>query len=183
MSNLFATACTVAHQAPLSMEFSRQEYWSGLPFPFPGDLPDAGIGSSSPALAGRFFTAEPPGKPLSRSLACCSPWGRKESDMTEQLNNSSSTVWIWPRLSLHPYHLSTRSYTLHSTHTVLLCAFHVLCPFYRGGLQAWGSFISALRLVSPSPTPTPPSDLRFTTSSLGKPSFTAWCSQSLGCYL
>ena len=43
MSNSFVTQWTVAHQAPLSMELSRQEYWSGLPFPFPGDLPDPGI--------------------------------------------------------------------------------------------------------------------------------------------
>ena len=49
-SCLFATPWTVAHQAPLSMEFSRQEYWSGLPFPSPGDLPDAGIEPRSPAL-------------------------------------------------------------------------------------------------------------------------------------
>ena len=49
---LFATAWAVAHQAPLSMGFSRQEYWSGLPFPSPGDLPDPGI--ESPALAGRW---------------------------------------------------------------------------------------------------------------------------------
>ena len=49
MSNS-ATSCTVAHQAPLSMEFSRQEYWSGLPFPSPGDLPDPGIKLGSPAL-------------------------------------------------------------------------------------------------------------------------------------
>ena len=56
---LFATLWTVAHQAPLSMGFSRQEYWSGLPFPIPGDLPDTGIESASPvspALAGGFFT-------------------------------------------------------------------------------------------------------------------------------
>ena len=45
------------------LEFPRQEYWSGLPFPPPGDLPDPGIEPMSPALAGRFFTAEPPGKP------------------------------------------------------------------------------------------------------------------------
>ena len=50
---------TVAHQAPLSMAFSRQEYWGGLPFPSPGDLPDPGIEPTSPALAGGFFTAEP----------------------------------------------------------------------------------------------------------------------------
>ena len=63
---LFATPWTAAFQAPLSMGFSRQEYWSGLPFPPPGDLPDPGIElalSESPALAGRFFTTEPPGKP------------------------------------------------------------------------------------------------------------------------
>ena len=55
---LFATPWTVTHQAPLSMGFSRQEYWSGLPCPIPGDLPDPGIKSMplmSPALAGRFF--------------------------------------------------------------------------------------------------------------------------------
>ena len=60
---LFATPWTGARQVPLSMGFSRQEYWSGLPFPPPGDLPDPGIGLASPALAGRFLTIEPPGKP------------------------------------------------------------------------------------------------------------------------
>ena len=62
---LFATPWTIACQAPLSMGFSRQEYWSGLPFPAPGDLPNPGIEPTSPvspALAGRFFTTEPPGK-------------------------------------------------------------------------------------------------------------------------
>ena len=56
---------TVAHQAPLSMEVSRQEYRSGLPFPSPGDFLDSGIevmSLASPALAGGFFTTEPPGK-------------------------------------------------------------------------------------------------------------------------
>ena len=47
---LFATPWTVAHRAPLSMGFSRQEYWSGLPFPSPGDLPEPGIEPRSPAL-------------------------------------------------------------------------------------------------------------------------------------
>ena len=62
----FATPWTVAHQTPLSMGFSRQEYQSKLPFPPPGDLPNPGIeppSPVSPALAGRFFTTEPPGKP------------------------------------------------------------------------------------------------------------------------
>ena len=53
---LFATPWTVPGQAPLSMEFFKQEYWSGLPFPPPGDLPDQRIELASPALAGRFFT-------------------------------------------------------------------------------------------------------------------------------
>ena len=66
---LFVTLWTVAHQAPLSMEFPRQEYWSGWPFPPPGDLPNPGVEPTSPVspvspvLAGRFFTTEPPGKP------------------------------------------------------------------------------------------------------------------------
>ena len=52
---LFATLLTVAHQAPPSMGFSRQEYWSGLPFPSPGDLPNAGIEARSPALQANAF--------------------------------------------------------------------------------------------------------------------------------
>ena len=66
----FVTLWTVACQAPLSVGFSRHEYWSGLPFPTPKDLPDSGIESASltsPALTGRFFTTEPPRKSLSIS--------------------------------------------------------------------------------------------------------------------
>ena len=59
---LFATPWTVARQAPLSMGFPRQGYWSGLPFPDPGDLSNPGIKLASLALAGRFFTTEPRGK-------------------------------------------------------------------------------------------------------------------------
>ena len=57
---LFATPWTVAHQAPPSMEFSRQEYWSGLPFPSPEDLPDSGIAHRSPALRADTLASEPP---------------------------------------------------------------------------------------------------------------------------
>ena len=64
MSDSFEIAWTVAHQAPVSMGFSRQEYWSGLPFPSPGDLPDPGIEPISPALASGFFTTELPGMPI-----------------------------------------------------------------------------------------------------------------------
>ena len=67
----FATLWTVVYQAPLSMGFSKQEYWSGLPCPPPGDLPNSGIEPTSlvsPALAGGFFTTEPPEKPTLRLL-------------------------------------------------------------------------------------------------------------------
>ena len=74
---LFATPWTVAYQAPLSMGFSRQEYWSGLPFPSPGDLPDPGIepmSLMSPALADRFFITS-------------SAWGTLNGDKGEKLVN------------------------------------------------------------------------------------------------
>ena len=57
---LFVTQRTVAHQGFLSLGFPRQEYWSGLPFSPPEDLPDLGVKPMSPALAGVFFTTEPP---------------------------------------------------------------------------------------------------------------------------
>ena len=79
---LFMTLWTVAHQAPLSMRFLRQEYWSGLPFPPPGDLPNPGLESTSPVsptLTGRlifffFLTTELPGKTQKRYRASQSVW-------------------------------------------------------------------------------------------------------------
>ena len=103
----------IAHQAPLSMEVSRQEYWSGLQFHSPGDLPDPGIKPASPVWTGGFFTTESfekslysgwsslikqrrrwhptpvllPGKSHGwRSLVGCSPWDREESDTAERLH-------------------------------------------------------------------------------------------------
>ena len=70
-AQLYMTPLTVAHQTPLSKELSRQEYWSKLPFPTPGHLPDPGIKPmtpASPAFAGGFFTTEPPGKPDLRKM-------------------------------------------------------------------------------------------------------------------
>ena len=61
---LFATPWTVADQAPPPMGFSRQDYWSRLPFPSPGDLPDPGIEPRSSALQADALTSEPPGKPI-----------------------------------------------------------------------------------------------------------------------
>ena len=60
---LFATPWMVAYQAPQSMGFSRQEYWSGLPFPSPGDLPKPGIKPRSPVLQTHALPSKPPGKP------------------------------------------------------------------------------------------------------------------------
>ena len=67
---LFATPWTIVLSAPLSIGFPRQEYWSGLPFPSPGDCPNPGIeltSHASPALAGGFFSSEPSGKPLAQN--------------------------------------------------------------------------------------------------------------------
>ena len=88
---LFVTLGIIAHQAPLSMDFSKQEYWSGLPFPSPGDLPDPGIEPVSPALAGRFFTTAVPGKPQRMHKMCNSMYrnvtmkmGRRREEWTEK---------------------------------------------------------------------------------------------------
>ena len=87
---LFVTPWAVARQAPLAMGFSRQEYWSELPFPPPGDIPDPGIEPMYPALAGGFFTTEPPGKP--------NLWkSPKYSGLTHQL--SRGTIMILPTMN------------------------------------------------------------------------------------
>ena len=70
---LLFTPWTIACQAPLSLGLPRQEYWSGLPFPTPRDLPDPGLkpaSLASPALLGRFFPAEPPEKPIHNTELC-----------------------------------------------------------------------------------------------------------------
>ena len=94
MSNSFATPWTVAHQAPLSMEFFRHEYWSGLPLPPPGDLPTTGIeftSSVAPELAGGFFTT-------------CATWEACNVILFSQKKEQSNAIcsnmdgWTW-RLS------------------------------------------------------------------------------------
>jgi len=69
---LFVTLWTVAYQASPFMGFSRQEYWSGLPFPSPGDLPDSEIEPGSPALETDDLTSEPPGKPQNTGVGSLS---------------------------------------------------------------------------------------------------------------
>ena len=96
---LFATPWTVAGQATLSMDFSRQEYWSGVPFSAPGDLPHPGIEPmppTSPALAGKFFTTEPPGKPCSH-IQLFSLWIHLKIQMHQE--------WTHPLNKISPEHL------------------------------------------------------------------------------
>ena len=88
---------TVAGQAPLSMGFPRQEYWSGLPFPSPRDLPALGTEPEfpmSPALAGRFFTTEPPGKPRRKMLSLFYMQRRLKLREVKRLGQSHCVRWV-----------------------------------------------------------------------------------------
>ena len=110
----------VARQAPLSMGFSRQEYWSGLPLPPPGDLPEPGIEHASLMSQRRQWHPTVvllPGKSHGwRSLVGCSPWGREESDMTE-----------WLHFHFH-FHALEKEMATHSV-------------FLPGKSQGWGSLV------------------------------------------
>ena len=92
---LFVTPWTVACQAPPSMGFSRQAYWSGLPFPTPGDLPNPGIETETPAMAGRFFTTEPPEQPIYeiRKLNFLNISLLQLADVKGNARSSQSMVW------------------------------------------------------------------------------------------
>ena len=93
MSQLFATPWTVAHWAPLSTGFSRQEHRIELPFPSPRDLSDSGIESMSPALASEFFTTETPGKPGAK--------GSSEWKIWFLHHDSSNVIGVLPEKSQH----------------------------------------------------------------------------------
>ena len=103
---LFANLWTVAHQAPLSMGFSRQEHWSGLSCPPPGDLPKPGIRPLSPALAASSLPLAPPGNSLKSIQPSSKHW----------------TLWFWPRLQLSCHH----GCKLHPTHSVNQDHIHAL---------------------------------------------------------
>ena len=92
-AQLFVTPWTVACQAPLSVGFPRQEYWSGLPFPSPGDLPDLGIEPRSPALQADALPSESPGKP--------SPVGLVSNKETRTQTWNRKMVWgqRWPSIN------------------------------------------------------------------------------------
>ena len=89
---LFATPWTGAHQAPPSIEFSRQEYWSGLPFPSPGDLPDPGIEPRSPTLWADTLPSEPPGKPCCLNILTKKLWTHLPGNEVHQCNKADSST-------------------------------------------------------------------------------------------
>ena len=100
---------TVAHQSPRSMGFSRQEYWSGLPFPSPGDVPDPGIEARSPTLQADALTSASPGKPLNTRIQVLTlkisreerkPGRRKKG---EEAGDGGQKVWPYRHL-LPPTH-------------------------------------------------------------------------------
>ena len=100
---LFATPWTVTYQAPPSLEFSRWGYWSGLPFPSPGDLPDPGIKPGSPTLQADTLPSEPPGKTLLKAKFC----SKREEFSTETqmtcnfiLGFPGGTKWLRTRFPL-----------------------------------------------------------------------------------
>ena len=94
-----ATPWTVAYKASLSMEFSRQEYWSGLPFPSPGDLPNPGIEPGSPALRADALPSEPPGKPTGTLRNIASP----ENPQNEAKGKRATAI------ATTPHHLAQES--------------------------------------------------------------------------
>ena len=94
---LFAAPWTIDHRAPLPMEFSKQEHWSGMPFASPGDFPNSGIklaSLASPALPGVFITTVPPGKPMFNAHLKLSFTRMQNKFFTKSLQNYSQTTEI-----------------------------------------------------------------------------------------
>ena len=122
----FATPWTVAHQAPLSIKFPRQEYGYGLPFPTPGNILNPGIKSVSPAslaLAGRFFTTGPPGKLLQPNYQC--------SSLTEWKSNCSKALAHYLTFSDY-YSWSLNSANLNYTVHFFADFFFSVIKYYMG---------------------------------------------------
>ena len=110
---LFATPWTLAYQDPQSMGFSRQEYWSGLPFPSPGDLPDPGFEPGSPALQADTLPSEPPGSPaLSKRSSCWKArklWKHRESFQQPRAILTAAFHWEAGQSTVSPVNLASHS--------------------------------------------------------------------------
>ena len=102
---LFVTPWTVAHQAPLSMGFSKQEYWSGLPFPPPGDPPNPGIKPHLLCLlqAGSFFTIVPPGKPPNKAMLLFKNTYHSSDGLFLKFHYHPPPIWTILVFSLTPW--------------------------------------------------------------------------------
>ena len=128
---LFATPWTVAYQTPPSMGFSRQEYWSGWPFPSPGDLPDPGIEPRSPALQADALLSEPPGKSLKISK-CVSKYLKTPLPAIKGLTAwlGSKDLWIFLSLSIRAPEKEQRNEVyLTIVHTLMyVCMLHAKSP-------------------------------------------------------
>ena len=127
MSDSFATPWMIAHQAPLFMRFCRQEYWKLLLLP-PGDLPDPGLEPRSPALAGRFFTTEPPGKPKEFSRTCENMKFRflpiNSFTGHSHAHVSVSCLWLLSWFNSRVEYLESRDYMAHKTKNIYHLAFY-----------------------------------------------------------
>ena len=137
---LFATSWAVAYQVPLSTEFSRQEYWSGLPFPSPGNHPDPGIEPRSPVLVGRFFTTS--STPIKKKKPILSVFIIQR---TRRLSTCLQGIFVMQ--------------TLFQRNTTSLCAcvnlkwhiyFPTTCPL---GLHLKGMCLLSVRSLFPASTP------------------------------
>ena len=110
--SLWPLGLYIAHQAPLSMEFSRQEYWSGLPCPFPRDLPNPGIKSGSLTLQADALPSEPPGQPdmmlrcrqVSVESGCLGAWGTGRKKLSQRRGFVFKYLFIWLRRVLAATH-------------------------------------------------------------------------------
>ena len=147
-AQLFVTPWTVAHQAPLSVEFSRQEYWSGLPFPSPEDLPDPGIEPMSPALAGGFFLPQSHlGSPnLSEKCRYCplrEKWPGQCAGMLFAWILDSMVTGLGPELELSP--LSSLLW-YNSCHKIIF-ALHA-CSVVSHSLWPHGLYVACQALLS-----------------------------------
>ena len=128
MSDSFVTPWTVAHQAPLSMGFPRQEYWSGVPLPSPGDLPDPRLQPESPVLAYGFFTTEPPGKPVVESISapiiglppwkCCTQYASKFGKLSSGHRTGKGQFSFQSQRKAMPKNAQSTA-QLHSSHTLV----------------------------------------------------------------
>ena len=148
MSDSFASPWTFVHQAPLSMGFPRQEYWSGLPFCLPGTFPARNWTHVS-CLAGRFFTTEPIGVRYIHIYICIRkiPWRRKwqfHSSILAWKNSMDRGTW-WATV-----HGATKSRTWLSTRSKCICTYIYMyvCTYVRSVRQVWDSTLSAYLLWS-----------------------------------